>query len=239
MWTCTPRTSTPRRNLEGDPIVTWAHASPLQYPLEAAFIQQVIARVNQTRATRFRLFGTTEHEAAAWLAPLRAQGAQVDVVPPVPYQQYLERVAECAVGLQPISPEHEFAQGKSFGKLLAYLAGQVAVVASRAVDHPRLFCHGVNGMLPEHTVEAWASDILFLLDHPERRQNMAQLAWSDFQRRLTTERFAELMDALLRHAAGLPLSHQHQANLTKTRLHRSKATPLTPEFGSSEPKLWQ
>jgi hypothetical protein len=61
-----------------------------------------------------------------------------------------------AVGLHPVCTNHAFSLGKSFGKLLAYLAADVAIVTSNAVDHPLFFTDGVNGTLVGDDLEAWA-----------------------------------------------------------------------------------
>jgi hypothetical protein len=225
LWTSTPR---PDRAPPVPPsargrVVAWAHASPLGYHHEAEFIRNVMVEVNRRSPCTFWLFGTTEAQASDWFAPIRAAGGTCEAIPPLSYPEYLERVARAAVGLQPVSPEHEFGQGKSFGKLLAYLSGQVAVVASNAVDHPRFFRHGHNGMLPAHTVEAWASSIVTLVDDVEKRAAVAQAGWDDFQGRLSTDVFAKLLDPILREAGGLPRTAEQERSLQRTRLVRPRS----------------
>lgn len=209
------------------PIVAWAHASPLAYPREAAFIRDVMARVFERSAGEFWLFGTDEASASEWFAPIRAAGGKCRAIPPLPYEGYLACVAECAIGLQPIAPENDFSQGKSFGKLLAYLSGQVAVVASNAVDHPMFFRDGESGLLPEHDVEAWATAICHLLDNSDDRCRMAMRGWQDFRERLTSQKFALLLDSILRDAAGLPLEQEHRNRLDAC-LNHSERSPLAP-----------
>jgi glycosyltransferase involved in cell wall biosynthesis len=103
--------------------------------------------------------------------------------------------------VQPVCVESEFSRGKSFGKILAYLAGQVAVVASDAVDHPAFFRHGESGMLASD-VKSWADALELLLNDPERRESMAMAAHRDYETKLTTPAFARRLDGVLRRAAG-------------------------------------
>lgn len=222
LWTCTPRPAEPPKThpLARGPIVTWAHASPLGYQHEAEFVREVMTSVFTKTRGEFWLFGADEDRAQSWFAPLRAAGGVCKAIPSLRYDAYLSRVAESSVGLQPVSPEHEFSRGKSFGKLLAYLSGQVAVVASRAVDHPLFFRHGDNGYLPDHTVTEWTSAIVDLLTDPERRCRVATRGWDDFGARLTSDFFASRLDAILRKSANLPLEPVHEAHLAECALRR-------------------
>jgi hypothetical protein len=134
------------------------------------------------------------------------------------YDQYIERVSEAAVGLQPICVENKFSRGKSFGKVLAYLAGQVAVVATDAVDHPLFFTDKTIGILSENAVESWATNIVSILRNPEVRAQIARKARQKFDCTMTTAYFAELLDPILRHAARLPLTERQELTLRRTRL---------------------
>jgi hypothetical protein len=222
LWTCTPRPQRPPETGPENrpPVIVWAHSSPLKYPHEAAFVREVMGLVCQRMSCEFWLFGTTENEAEDWFSPIRKAGGKCIAIPPLSYEEYLHKVSMAAIGLQPIAPENAFSQGKSFGKLLAYLSGQVAVVASHAVDHPLFFKSGVNGMLPEHSPAAWCDAICQLLRDKPLRCNIANQGWKDFHSRLTTEVFSDLLDPVLREAAGLPLSTDHQIKLEKTLLKR-------------------
>ena len=222
IWTGTPRELSP----PGPPpaqrgqIVAWAHATPLTYPSEARFVQSVMTEVFRRRSCTFWLFGTHEEEAREWFAPLRAQGGTCVAIPPMSYTEYLDKVSHAAIGLQPIATDNPFSRGKSFGKLLAYLSGQVAVVASNTVDHPLFFLDGENGLLPDDDVHAWAQAIISLLDDPERRVRIAVQGRHDFDRRLTTDVFARLLDPVLQKAAGLP----NEAARAQSELRRQPST---------------
>lgn len=207
VWTCTPRTlgepSEPPE--ERDLIVTWAHATPFAgYPHEARLIQAVMIEVCRRIPCTFWLFGTAEEEAREWFEPIRAVGGRCVAHPTMSYEAYLSKVAEAAVGLQPVASDNEFSRGKSFGKLLAYLAGQVAVVASDAVDHPLFFQHGRNGYLAAESVDSWALAITTLLSNKQHRCDVARAGWQDFQMRLTMDVFAVRLDRILRTAMAQP-----------------------------------
>lgn len=203
LWTATPRP--PRRperpaSARG-PIIAWAHANPFLYEREAAFVSEVLQRLARRRPFMFWLFGTPPGPAADdYLAPIRAAGCKGVAVPPMPYPAYLRKVSEAAVGIQPICTDNPFSRGKSFGKLLAYLAGEVAVVASDAVDHPLFFRHGENGMLADD-VDSWVEALDHLLTDAEGRQRMTRTAYDDFERMLTTEAFARNLEPVLQRAA--------------------------------------
>ncbi|MFW5875166.1 MAG: glycosyltransferase family protein [Myxococcota bacterium] len=208
LWTATPR---PRRRSERPPstrgpIVAWAHANPFLYEDEAAFVREVLRRLARRRPFMFWLFGTVPGPAADdYLAPIRAAGSKGVAVPPMPYPSYLRKVSEAAVGIQPVCTDNPFSRGKSFGKLLAYLAGEVAVVASDAVDHPLFFRHGDNGLLADG-IDSWVEALDHLLTDAEDRARMARTAYRDFERTLTTEAFARNLEPVLWRAAarGVP-----------------------------------
>lgn len=202
LWTCTPRPEKPPRipPRDREPIVAWAHDTPLGYKFEADFMREVMISVARRTQCIFWLFGTTEEQGREYLTPIRAAGARCEALARMPYQQYLDKVAESAVGLQPIAPQNDFSRGKSFGKILAYLAGQSVVAASDAVDHPLFFEHGQNGYLPKHSVSEWADCIVGMLENPSERERVALNGWKDFHARMTTDYFAQKLDTILRSA---------------------------------------
>lgn len=220
LWTSTPlRPHAPKiKPLDRQQIVVWAHASPLIYRQEAEFVQGVMVDVFRRYPCEFWLFGVTEQEAKTWFEPLRSAGGVCRAIPPLPYDDYLEKVAEAAIGLQPIAPDHEFSKGKSFGKILAYLSGQVAVVASNAVDHPIFFRNGESGMLPEHSVQSWSDAIVTLLLDPVNRARIAINGSKDFQGRLSSGAYSLLLDSILREGGGMELSVENEKRLAKCRL---------------------
>jgi glycosyltransferase involved in cell wall biosynthesis len=199
IWTCTPEPAGPPETPPDmrAPVVAWAHAEPLRYPHEADLIRRVMTEVVRRTQCTFWLFGSREDDAREWLEPLRRSGGTCEAIPLLSYPNYLARVSRAAVGLQPVCTENEFSRGRSFGKLLAYLSGQVAVVASNNVDHPHFFRNGENGFLANDDHE-WISSIHNLMENPVLRRDVAIGGWNDFQVRLTTRKFAALLDGILR-----------------------------------------
>lgn len=223
IWTGTPHphrepTTPPRARRR---VVAWGHATPFTYPLEANFVREIMTRLAERMPFEFWLFGTSPGaEADAYFAPIRALGSTCVSFPSMPYQEYLDTIAQAAVGIQPVCLENEFSRGKSFGKVLAYLAGQTAVVASDAVDHPLFFRHRESGMLAD-SVEEWVESMAFLLSHPEERERIASAAYRDFREYLTTEAFARRLDVVLRRAGGLAQA----ANPPRAEIHVRAPAP--------------
>jgi glycosyltransferase involved in cell wall biosynthesis len=142
---------------------------------------------------QFRLYGVSDPSAIAELLSAAEQFAvPVKTHPFLPYRQFIDSLSHVAVGLQPIAVESPFSRGKSFGKVLAYLAADVAVVASDALDHPLFFRHAENGMLAR-SLEDWIAHTARLLQDPKFRQSLADQAWQDFSHNLSTESAAQKM----------------------------------------------
>jgi len=203
IWTCTPpRTRAPAiAPADRPPIVAWAHASPLGYKLEAEFVQAIMVELAKRARCIYWLFGTVEHEAADHFAPIRAAGVTCLAIESMAYEDYLAKVSEAAVGLQPAVANSIFSQGKSFGKILAYLSGEVAVVAANAVDHPVFFESWRNGVVADEVVEDWVEAIVKLLKDRTLRADIARAGYEDYCKRLTSEVFARRLDPILREAA--------------------------------------
>jgi hypothetical protein len=200
IWTGTPRlpTTPSIKPAARPPIVAWAHDTPFGYPEEATLMQAAFAEVAKRTRAIFWVFGSTETQAAEWFKPIRAAGGVCEAIERMSYERYLEKVAQAAVGLQPVCPESLFCRGKSFGKILAYLTGQVAVVASNNVDHPVFFRHAENGMLVENTATEWADAIVKLIEDAPFRERVALTGQHDFESRLTMDVFAQRMSDVLR-----------------------------------------
>jgi glycosyltransferase involved in cell wall biosynthesis len=180
------------------PVVTWAHSHPLGYPKEAEFVRQVILRLAARTRFRFYFYGVKpdlRNETEAYLEPMRQAGVAVELFENMEYRKFADSLTRVAVGLHPVDIEtpNSFSQGKSFGKLLAYMAAGVAVVTTNGIDHPLFFRDGVNGVLLDNDPESWAEACARLLEDPETRERIVQAATADFQRRLSTARAAQLV----------------------------------------------
>jgi glycosyltransferase involved in cell wall biosynthesis len=198
VWTGTYIHSVPdaKPNEERDPVISWAHSAPQDYPMEAEFIRAVMLKIASSRKFIFRVYGNKPAWLDEYIAPLKAAGIEVQIFGTRRYTDFVKSLGSIAIGLQPVLRENPFSLGKSFGKLLAYMAADVAVVASDEVDHPLFFRNGENGLLAT-TVDEWAEACLYLLNHPKERSRMAQTARVDFLAQLTTHAVAAKMSAIM------------------------------------------
>ncbi len=189
-----------------EPIVAWGHSAPLGYPLEAELVRTLVLQLAERTRFSFHLYGVPDdrrREVEGYLAPIRRSGIPVRTFRPLPYRQFVRSLGAAAVGLHPVCTDNPFSKGKSFGKLLAYLAADVAVVTSNAVDHPLFFRSGGNGILVDGDVDSWVEACERLLTHPAIRRRMVEDARVDFLQRLTTERSAGLVNRQLQRALEL------------------------------------
>jgi glycosyltransferase involved in cell wall biosynthesis len=200
VWTGTQR---PRRRpspppRDRAPILTWAHSAPHLSPGEFELVRAVVAELAR-RGLRFTFWLyrgiSPEQDVAREVRELEA-AVPVRMFPFMKYPRFVDSLREAAVGLAPICTRTAFSNGKSFGKVLAYLASDVAVVAADAVDHPLFFRHGCNGMLAR-ALDDWVESAARLLTDPPFRQEIADRAWTDFGRELTTEVAAARVRAVI------------------------------------------
>lgn len=205
-------------------VVTWAHSDPLGYPHEAEFVRKVVLGLARRLRFTFTLYGVRDAlrpDVEEYLDPIRRSGIAVRVVRPMSYRRFVRSLNEAAVGLHPVCAEQSpFSRGKSFGKLLAYLAADVAIVTSDAVDHSLFFQDGINGALLKNDHEAWIERCHELLLHPQDRGRMVEIARSDFLKRLTTERAAQLVSEQLHRTIRLataPGADRHAGPAEPTR----------------------
>jgi glycosyl transferase family 1 len=189
------------------PVLTWACSGPLDYVEEAKFVRDVILQLARRVTFSFHLYGVGEdrkQEVDNYLEPIRRSGVSVETFPPMFYREFVDSLGNAAVGLHPLcTSTHPFSRGKSFGKLLAYLAADVAIVTSNDVDHPLFFRDNDNGMLVANDVDEWVERCERLITIPGLRKRMVESARTDFLRRLTSARAAELVAAQLDRAVRL------------------------------------
>jgi hypothetical protein len=182
------------------PSVAWATTNPLGYSDEAKLVREVLIRLSQRTKFTYYQYGVSadqRHEVERFLAPIRRCGVPIRVFEPTTYKRFVRSLGSVAVGLQPVCVESPFSRGKSFGKLLAYLAADVAVVASDAVDHPLFFQDGTNGVLVPNEIERWVDATALLLQDASLRARMVAQARADFLARLTTGVAAILVSDVL------------------------------------------
>lgn len=200
LWTGTPATglAVPSAASQRGPILTWAQMSPLKYKQEAAFVLDVLETIADKAAFTFRLYGVEDEAAAAdYFARVRERGVQVQLKPFMGYEQFIASLRECAVGMHVLGTTSKFAEGKSFGKVLAYLSAGVPTIASNVHENPYFFRHEENGLLC-NTREEWAAACLALLTKPALRDQLCKQAWSDFIAKLSIDAIGARLDGLLR-----------------------------------------
>jgi hypothetical protein len=188
----------PPPNAERKPIVAWATSDAVGYPVEGELVRETILRLGALTKFEFQLYGVHDEAALSdYLAPIRDEGIPVQTFARMPYGEFVRSLETVAVGLQPVCLGNPFSRGKSFGKILAYLAARVAIVASNAIDHPLFFRHGDNGMLVDDDPKQWSEQTANLLANPIRRGSVADAGRRDFLERLTTDRSAALVSQAL------------------------------------------
>jgi len=206
VWTGSYLMPDPHARLPKDraPIVTWAQFDPFACPPEAKLVQVVLQKLASLTPFEFRLYGGhLRWKAEAFLEPLAKAGVRTRILQAMPYRDFVRSLEEVAVGLQPICMEAHVSRGKSFGKLLAYMAAQVAIVASDELEHPFFFRNGESAaLIKDNSINAWVAAIHDLLVHPAKRQSFVERANRDYMQHLTTARSAEKVDVVLRRVIG-------------------------------------
>lgn len=181
------------------PIVAWAQSSSMKYPAEAALVRDAVMALRARPGLEFWLYGLAhEGEGDAFLAPLRARGIATRAFTHLPPATYVRTLHDVSVGLHPSVISSAFSQGKSFGKVLAYLSAGVPVIASDVNENPAFFEPGATGLLCPPDPSAWAAAIDALLDDPALRGQMARDAFVQFVARLSIPAIACQVDAIFR-----------------------------------------
>jgi hypothetical protein len=200
IWTAGPALNKRFRRLHGERknIIAWGHSRPQDYPDECEYIIQILERVAREVSVEFWLFGVSERRYfQPMIARLNACHVNVRQFAPMPYKLFTRKLCKAAVGIQVLSSDNDYSQGKSFGKILNYISAGVTVVASKAADHSKFFTSGVNGILAD-SLEEWSNAIVWLLRNPEKRRTMAELALQEFEKNLNIEVTAAKYDRVFR-----------------------------------------
>jgi len=202
VWTGTPVFPSPSRpQSRRKHIISWAALLPSHCAKEAEFLLRVLELLlERTAEFQFLLYcddGTGAYRAFA--DRFRAIGVDVMTRPRLEYAEFVRSLEDVAVGLAPLVDLEGFSGGKSFGKVLAYMAAGVPIVTHPVVDHPLFFRSGENGYMAT-TPKEWAAVIAQLLDSPEERQRLAERARAELEDRLSTAEAARRVDKILRRA---------------------------------------
>lgn len=200
VWTGSPaiiKEKTPSQLIR-KPIVAWGHSRPHDYPKESKFIEEILIRVSQKTAVEYWIFGVNDNNIVSDLTKRLSQfDVNIRVLPPMSFNLFSKQLESAAIGLQVLSPENLYSQGKSFGKILNYISAGACVVASRGADHSEFFESGRNGMLAD-TIDEWVDTIVWLLKNPDERERMSKEANKDFQEQLSIKVVSSQYDRILR-----------------------------------------
>lgn len=190
-------------NSQRSSIIAWAHANPWYYPMEAKFVQNVVLELAKRKNFEFWLYGVnSQQKGDEYLEPIRRAGISTRIFSFIPsYQKYLKTLERVAIGLHPVCLENPYSQGKSFGKILSYIAADVAVVTHNVLDHKKFFRHNQNGMLPNN-VKEYVECLEQLLSNRSLRQQIVNNCYEDFLNQLSTPVAARQVDNILSSVCG-------------------------------------
>ncbi len=200
IWTASPlkEIKIDLSQVERKPVVAWGHSRPQDYPSELNFIKKILEKVVEEISIEFWLFGVPDNEIGKKLKEdISETGVAVSTFSPMPFEQFTKKLSSVPIGLQVLSSDNSYSEGKSFGKILNYLLAKTCVIASPGADHSLFFNSGTNGILAE-SVNEWVDAIVWLLKNPVERSCMAENAYLDFQRHLTTNAVGEEYNLMLR-----------------------------------------
>lgn len=197
IWTGMPVSRRSRPPQTGrPPVVAWAQTRPMTYRREAAFVLEVMSRLAaRCPEVRLRLYDRQPGDDPGFADRFRAAGIRTEWRPAMPLGDYLASFDDVALGLAPLCPETPFSRGKSFGKVLGYCDRHVPVIASDAGEHGRLFAPDSGIVSSDPAV--WVESALGLLSAAERRQAMAEAAFSLFRSRLSSDAVAQRVSRVL------------------------------------------
>ncbi len=199
----------------GSPTLVWAQGNPFDYPHEADLMLELWTKLAES-ALQFSVavYSSEPERVADWLAPLHQLGISHQARPRMRYREFVASLCGAAIGLQPICTTFPYSRGKSFGKVLAYISAGLPVVASDEVDHARFFRNQENGLLVR-TLEDWVNACKLLLMQPDLRKRIAETAYEDLGRELSTRAAAEkvriVLDGVILNRTDGPSSRRPQS----------------------------
>ena len=173
VWTSThlPYVASPSSARVRGSVITWAQLDATSWKHEAEMVREVVARVARRAKLEFVLIGEGNSQAASsYMKALQRVGVTGRALGYLGYRSYIRELGNAAIGLNPSSQATSNGQGRSFGKVLGYIAARVAVVTANVADYPEFFRHESNSLLAGETdVATWAEHCLGLLGDTELR----------------------------------------------------------------------
>jgi hypothetical protein len=200
IWTGTYVTDVVPLRPSSPPIIAWAQSNPFDYPEEAQLVRSLWETLAREGVLfEVRVYSNDPSRCMKWLNRVHELGVRIDVLPTMRYRAFIQSLSSVTIGLQPICTSFPFSRGKSFGKVLAYMAAHVPVIASDEVDHRLFFRNGVNGMLV-NSLSDWTNACKRLLNNPSECATLARGAYDDMLTHFTSRRAAELLHNVLKTA---------------------------------------
>ena len=219
VWTGThlPYVAASRSARARAPVIAWAQLDAMSWRHEAEMVREVLARIAGRAAFEFLLIGEQDARASdAYMKALEGAGVRGRAVGRLGYRRYLRELGSAAIGLNPSSEASAISRGRSFGKVLGYIAARVAVVTADVGHYPEFFRHGSNSLMAAETdVDAWAGHCLALLADADLRVRLTEQALDDLRQRLTTGAAARQVDTILRQVLAAPLQAPRAAASTR------------------------
>jgi hypothetical protein len=201
IWTGSPlaRLSNQVRIEAKSRTLVYAVSDILGFPRETTFVRDIAVACGRGSGIRLHLIGRGDRDAILeFFAPVIQAGIPVELTGWLPYRNLIERIREGVIGLAPLDTEGSMAsKGKSFGKVLAYLAAGVPVLCSDAAEYPLFFRSGVNGYVLPNDHAIWRQTILGLLDDSALQEKIVKEANRDFHDRLSATSMARQWSMLL------------------------------------------
>jgi len=187
-----------RSQLARKPIVAWGHSRPQHYLAEAEFIQDILIEVAKQTEVEYWAFGVNDEETKK-LVTNKVSKAKINVktFSSMSFEEFIVQLENTAIGIQFLSPDNTYSQGKSFGKILNYILAGTVVVASNSAEHPKFFSHQINGMLAQ-TKEEWVDAIVYLLNSPNQRKKLSENAYASYLDKLSINAVSAKYDLEMR-----------------------------------------
>ena len=99
-----------------EPVVTWAHSRPQEFPQEAELVRQIMLRIAETRKFIFRIYGNDGPWLREYRASLESAGVQVQAFGLRRYRAFIKSLTSAAIGLQPVLASNPFSLGNHLAK---------------------------------------------------------------------------------------------------------------------------
>lgn len=205
VWTGSPsRGGCFRSHCDRGSTIAWAQTSPLECRGELDFVIGVLELASDgvPAGSLVRFYNSKGGPDELSVARrIRSLGFEFEWLPFMGYRKYLSSLEEAAVGLSPVASASPFSLGKSFGKVLGYLASGVPAIVSDECDHADFFRPDTG--IVSNDAGVWSEMLSVLLGDHERRDSMARAAFGSFEAHLSTRAAASKVDVFCRKVLGL------------------------------------